>query len=434
MNPIKTMLRQLLKRLLKQFEENLDIFTFSEKKMVSLKSQLDSKNWEKLQSLPPNIYLNRAQLSQKLDQIFQKQSDQKARIFKIAIDPHRLFALEFQDQKKGKKGPIGKIVREVCRGYKVPDSEVEDWIQEVCLKLSEDDFHKLRLYSGESSFLTYLITVIQRICIDQARAKWGRRELPEKIQEMGELAEKLFVLLYWEGKSFGEAAQHLKLQGGAELEEEAEVENFEKNLSAIKDQMAERLGILPQPNVRYNLEEALKQGSAPIGESLTEGEMEGIESLSSDERTPEEAIIISDSWRHFNTELSHAQCLYVYVLTPRTMEKLIFKIDQAEVLKKLDSLLYLEFEKESDFLRELEKSLDSSEVQACQAEILKLAFRVSPRYLLMLKRFEEGISAVSIAKELEMSLSGLYSRVNALKSEMVVKGWEKSIMDQFFKR
>ena len=47
--------------------------------------------------------------------------------------------------------------------------------QEVCLKLIEDDFRRIRAYGGRGSFTGYILTVVDRILIDLVR-----RELPRR--------------------------------------------------------------------------------------------------------------------------------------------------------------------------------------------------------------------------------------------------------------
>ena len=433
MTPLQKLLQPLLKRLLKQFEEQLDIFILSEKSMAPLKQEVDSKHWDQRHSLLDH-YLNRTQLSNGLDRILDNQPQGKAQFFQTAIDPDRLFALEFQDQKKGKDGPIGSIVRVICQNYRVPEAEVEDWIQQICLRLSEDNFHRLRLYSGESSFLTYLITVVQRICIDEARYRWGRRDIPEKIKKMGALAEQLYALLYWEGKSVREASEQLKMEEAFDQYEEAEADNFDESLRELSNEMTTLLGTFPQPNVRHNLEVALKQGSGVSREEPEALENDEMESIAANQRTPEEAAIIREDWRHFKEQLYHANCLHVYVLTQSAMEALHSKMGQTNLPQKLDSMLYQEFERKSEFLQELKRNSGSLDTRSCEPVIVEQAFRVSPQYLLVLKRVEEGISLPAIAQELEMPLNVLYLRINRLKTEMTARGWDKNLVDQFFKR
>ena len=49
----------------------------------------------------------------------------------------------------------------------------EDAYQEVCLKLIENDFRRIRSYGGRGSFTGYILTVVDRILIDLVRRSAG---------------------------------------------------------------------------------------------------------------------------------------------------------------------------------------------------------------------------------------------------------------------
>ena len=50
----------------------------------------------------------------------------------------------------------------------------EDAYQEVCLKLIENDFRRIRSYGGRGSFTGYILTVVDRILIDLVRCRRSR--------------------------------------------------------------------------------------------------------------------------------------------------------------------------------------------------------------------------------------------------------------------
>ena len=53
----------------------------------------------------------------------------------------------------------------------------EDAYQEVCLKLIEDDYRRIRAYDGHGSFTGYVLTVVERILIDLLRREAPRRRI-----------------------------------------------------------------------------------------------------------------------------------------------------------------------------------------------------------------------------------------------------------------
>ena len=75
----------------------------------------------------------------------------------------------------------------------------EDAYQEVCLKLIENDFHRIRSYGGRGSFTGYVLTVVDRILIDLVRREMPRRRMPAAVARSTPLDQAVYAAVVWEG-------------------------------------------------------------------------------------------------------------------------------------------------------------------------------------------------------------------------------------------
>lgn len=75
----------------------------------------------------------------------------------------------------------------------------EDAYQEVCLKLIENDFRRIRSYGGRGSFTGYILTVVDRILIDLVRRETPRRRIPAAISRLAPLDQAIYAAVVWEG-------------------------------------------------------------------------------------------------------------------------------------------------------------------------------------------------------------------------------------------
>jgi RNA polymerase primary sigma factor len=74
----------------------------------------------------------------------------------------------------------------------------EDAYQEVCLKLIENDYRRIRAYGGRGSFAGYVLTVVDRILIDLVRRELPRRRLPAAVARSSPLDQAIYVAIAWE--------------------------------------------------------------------------------------------------------------------------------------------------------------------------------------------------------------------------------------------
>jgi RNA polymerase primary sigma factor len=74
----------------------------------------------------------------------------------------------------------------------------EDAYQEICLKLIEDDFRRIRAYSGHGSFIGYVLTVVDHLLIDLIRRIVPRRKLPAAIARLPPLDQAVYAAIAWD--------------------------------------------------------------------------------------------------------------------------------------------------------------------------------------------------------------------------------------------
>ncbi|WOH68574.1 sigma-70 family RNA polymerase sigma factor [Bradyrhizobium sp. BWA-3-5] len=75
----------------------------------------------------------------------------------------------------------------------------EDAYQEVCLKLIENDFRRIRSYDGRGSFTGYILTVVDRILIDLVRREAPRRRMPAAVARSAPLDQAIYAAVVWQG-------------------------------------------------------------------------------------------------------------------------------------------------------------------------------------------------------------------------------------------
>ncbi len=74
----------------------------------------------------------------------------------------------------------------------------DDLYQDVCLKLIEDDYRRVRSYDGRGSFSGYILTVVERVLIDLMRRDAPRRRLPAAIARLSALDQEVYAAIAWE--------------------------------------------------------------------------------------------------------------------------------------------------------------------------------------------------------------------------------------------
>jgi len=94
------------------------------------------------------------------------------------------------------------------------ENQTDELLNEVLDRLRADDFKALRDFKGKAKLTTYLTTIVANLVIDLVRRKKGRSRARERAVEMGELAERLYELVYARGCSVDQAHSHLEIEHG----------------------------------------------------------------------------------------------------------------------------------------------------------------------------------------------------------------------------
>ena len=105
--------------------------------------------------------------------------------------------------------PIDRIVKAICKRYRLSREECEDFGQNVWYELIKDDYAVFRKFEGRSSPSTYLTTVITHIyhqCCYKSAGKWRPSA---EAKRLGEKAIHLERLLSRDGLTLDEAIKTL---------------------------------------------------------------------------------------------------------------------------------------------------------------------------------------------------------------------------------
>jgi RNA polymerase primary sigma factor len=78
-------------------------------------------------------------------------------------------------------------------------SRWDDVYQDVCKKLIEDDYRRLRAYGAEGNFIGFVLTIVDRLLIDLMRQEAPRRRLPAAIKQLPLLEREIYIAIAWKG-------------------------------------------------------------------------------------------------------------------------------------------------------------------------------------------------------------------------------------------
>jgi RNA polymerase primary sigma factor len=77
--------------------------------------------------------------------------------------------------------------------------ENEDLYQDICIQLIDNNYRRIVGFDGRGSFAGYIRRVIDNLCLDLRRQSEGRRRLPEAVQRLPALEQKIYRQLHWNG-------------------------------------------------------------------------------------------------------------------------------------------------------------------------------------------------------------------------------------------
>lgn len=108
---------------------------------------------------------------------------------------------------------IEGVLKFVCRKKALRDDRADEFCQWTRLRLISNDCAILRSFKGQSSFKTFLVTVIQNKYRDWLDAEQGKFRVTADSKELGPVAVNLELLILRDKMPFEEAAQLLVSKG-----------------------------------------------------------------------------------------------------------------------------------------------------------------------------------------------------------------------------
>jgi RNA polymerase sigma factor (sigma-70 family) len=112
---------------------------------------------------------------------------------------------------------IDAAARHAARRRHLHGDETEDFVSTVRLKLLENEYEVIRKFRGNSSFRTYLTTVVARLMLDYQNHLWGKWRPSAEAERLGPAAVRLEMHMVRDGLTFDEACEVLRTNEGVAL-------------------------------------------------------------------------------------------------------------------------------------------------------------------------------------------------------------------------
>lgn len=111
---------------------------------------------------------------------------------------------------------IERIAAFVARRSHLSPDETEEFVQEVRVRLLQDDYAILRKFEGRSAMTTYLTTVIGRLYSQYRVEQWGKWRPSAEAKRLGDKAITLERLVTRDGFTLDEAVKILTTPAGSQ--------------------------------------------------------------------------------------------------------------------------------------------------------------------------------------------------------------------------
>lgn len=111
---------------------------------------------------------------------------------------------------------IERIAALVARRNHLNADEAAEFVQEVRVRLLDDDYAIIRKFQGRSLFTTYLTTVIGHLYHQYRVEQWGKWRPSAEAKRLGDKAITLERLITRDGYTFDEAVKVLTTPGGSQ--------------------------------------------------------------------------------------------------------------------------------------------------------------------------------------------------------------------------
>lgn len=160
---------------------------------------------------------------------------------------------------------VQRVVRAVCRRYRVRPDEQAEFLGSVFLKLVDNDYAVLRRFGGRSGLRTFLFAVVHRHLLDWRNSQWGKWRPSAQARRLGRPAVLLEELIVRDGFGVHEAVATVASQREFGLSAEALWRLHEQLPPRVRRRQAETcdaLGLAAVERADVCVEHAYLQGEA----------------------------------------------------------------------------------------------------------------------------------------------------------------------------
>lgn len=135
---------------------------------------------------------------------------------------------------------IENVVVCIARRHGLDASERDELDAEVKARFVADGYAALARFRGESSLASYLAVVVNRMFLDQRRARWGKWRPSAAARRLGGVAVRFEELRVRDGFDFAEACSALRQNRGIEVAD-AQLVEIERQLPLRTSRRAQDL-------------------------------------------------------------------------------------------------------------------------------------------------------------------------------------------------
>jgi RNA polymerase primary sigma factor len=157
----------------------------------------------------------------------------------------------------------------------------DDAYQEICLRLIENDYRRVRAYDGHGSFVGYILTVVERILIDLVRREAPRRRLPAAVARLSRLDQDVYMAIVWENHPTDAGLLAMKMRG--RFERDPDAAELRASVERLTGLVRLDPGLPSNPGDAVSLESAAEDGE--------------VLAMADSTATPEEQLLLAEEER-----------------------------------------------------------------------------------------------------------------------------------------